>query len=201
MTAPNRMIRKLRRELERELRELPAPSPPAGLLDAIRREIPAELAPAKDEPGGGAATPTPWRRRPLFRLAASLAVVAIGLALALRVGERPAPSDTPSSKTVRIESAPLAPAETVEASSASSSAASSSATKKEEDSLKGKKERQRNLDDRASTANSATPPPSTESLSSLSGTPRGRRVESADVGQAAAAAPAPPAPAAAGAEL
>jgi Ca-activated chloride channel family protein len=80
MNAPNRLRR---RELERELVDVPTPPPPADLLDRIRGEIPADL-------GAGAPAPSsrvrePWHRRPLARLAAGLAVAAVGLTIALQV--------------------------------------------------------------------------------------------------------------------
>ena len=44
MTRPESRYRDRRREIERELADVPAPAPPADLLDAIRSEIPADLA-------------------------------------------------------------------------------------------------------------------------------------------------------------
>jgi len=76
--------RDARRDLERRLGEIPTPPPPADLLERIRAEIPADLAPANPPTQASKA----WHRRPLVRLAASLAIVAVGLAIALRVAER-----------------------------------------------------------------------------------------------------------------
>ncbi len=86
-----RIDRTRRRRLERELRELPAPPPPADLLGRIRAEIPENLA-AANEPGGGPAPRRPWHRTPLFRMAASIAVVALAATVAWQTLElRPAP--------------------------------------------------------------------------------------------------------------
>jgi Ca-activated chloride channel family protein len=109
--------RAARRALERELRELPTPPPPAGLLDALRAEIPGELA-SNDDPhagrgrGAGRGPIRRWHRHPLARLAASLAVVGLGVALAGRVGREPAPpAGTTASESgprrVVTETAPL----------------------------------------------------------------------------------------------
>ena len=80
MTTP---FRHRRRELERELADVPTPQPPAGLLDEIRNEIPADLRAGLPAPAPRA----PWHQRPLLRLAASLAAVAVGLSIALQVIE------------------------------------------------------------------------------------------------------------------
>jgi Ca-activated chloride channel homolog len=76
MTTPHRLRR---RELERELRHLPAPPPPAELLAALRAEIPADLVAAN------AGSPAPRGDSPWLRLAAALAVVAVGLTIALQI--------------------------------------------------------------------------------------------------------------------
>jgi Ca-activated chloride channel homolog len=88
----NRLNRDRRRELERELRDVsnPTPTPPADLLDRIRKDIPADLGTdhATDEK-----TDRRWKRRAAYRLAATLAVGAIGLFLAYRTTrETPAPA-------------------------------------------------------------------------------------------------------------
>ena len=82
MTRPATNYRDRRRELARELADVPAPPPPADLLDAIRDEIPADLAVAEracprspDAHGGG---------RPALPLAASIAFVAFGALVVLR---------------------------------------------------------------------------------------------------------------------
>jgi hypothetical protein len=51
MTRSEYRYRDRRREIERELADVPAPAPPADLLDAIRSEIPADLV-TSSEPGG-----------------------------------------------------------------------------------------------------------------------------------------------------
>ncbi len=104
MTRPTR---KLRRALEDELRRLPAPPPPAGLLDRIRADIPATLAaapaaaePARDAPRGA------WHRRPAFRLAAALAVAALAGTVAwqtMKARESTVPSR--SAKSAEVERA------------------------------------------------------------------------------------------------
>jgi len=76
-----RASRDARRRLEAELGDLPTPPPPSDLFDRIRDEIPDDLSAANAPAGGRRA----WHRRPLVRLAASLAVVAIGISIAYRV--------------------------------------------------------------------------------------------------------------------
>jgi len=74
---------KQRRDLERRLGEIPAPPPPADLLAKIRAEIPSTLDAANT---GSASKPgRPRLSPPVLRLAAALAVVAVGLAIATRV--------------------------------------------------------------------------------------------------------------------
>lgn len=79
----NRLNRNDRRELERELREMPAPPPPADLLDKIRADIPADLRAANE-----AGRAKPLHRTTAFKLAASIAVAAVGIGLAWRTMER-----------------------------------------------------------------------------------------------------------------
>lgn len=83
MNRPNRLDRTTRRELERELREMPAPPPPADLLDKIRADIPADLRAANE-----AGRAKPLHRTTAFKLAASIAVAAVGIGLAWRTMER-----------------------------------------------------------------------------------------------------------------
>jgi Ca-activated chloride channel family protein len=77
--------RQLRRQLESELRDAPASPPPADLLAKIQAEIPADRHAANSPapPAGGRFTATAG-----LRLAASLAVAAIGVVLAFRTAER-----------------------------------------------------------------------------------------------------------------
>jgi len=157
-----------RRELESELRDLPTPPPPAGLLDAIRREIPAELVPANST----APAPRPWHRSPLLRLAASLAVVAAGLTIALRVADRPAAQPGPSSGT-QVE----APA-TIDRSGSAAKAEERETSERERGSsavAAGQNE--------AARTDVATPSPKVFPISQEAGTPhRGATVDSADAG-------------------
>ena len=70
MTRPATNYRDRRRELARELANVPTPPPPADLLDAIRGEIPADL-----EAVSGPALPGRlpwWRSRSLLSLPRSL---------------------------------------------------------------------------------------------------------------------------------
>jgi Ca-activated chloride channel family protein len=78
MTTPHTVRR---RELERELRQLPAPPPPADLLAKLRAEIPADLAAANAD----APPPAPRSGATWLRLAASLAIVAVGLTISLQI--------------------------------------------------------------------------------------------------------------------
>jgi Ca-activated chloride channel family protein len=83
----NRLTRPRRRELERELTGLPTPPPPDDLLDKIIEEIPADLgSTTPGEPGGPRRR---WHATPAFRLAATVAIAAVGVVLAYRVLERP----------------------------------------------------------------------------------------------------------------
>ena len=85
----NRLNRTHRRELERELRDLPTPpAPPAGLLDRIREEIPADLGTDAAHRASGARRP--WHATAGFRLAATIAIATVGVALAYRTLNRPA---------------------------------------------------------------------------------------------------------------
>ena len=85
MTRPAPNYRDRRRELARELADVPTPPPPADLLDAIRSEIPADLA-AASEPAP--AHERPWWRSKVLPLAASIAFVAVGAAIVLRNTDR-----------------------------------------------------------------------------------------------------------------
>jgi Ca-activated chloride channel family protein len=95
MTTPHTLRR---RELERELRQLPAPPPPADLLAKLRAEIPADLTAANAD----APLPAPRNGAVWLRLAASLAIVAVGLTIASQIvrerGLEPAKDERPSSK-------------------------------------------------------------------------------------------------------
>ncbi len=95
MTRPAPDYRDRRRELARELADVPAPPPPADLLDAIRDEIPADLAVA----GEPAAPERPWWRSPALPLAASIAFVAVGALVVLRFTGRPEIPTSPSGPT------------------------------------------------------------------------------------------------------
>ena len=89
MTRPDVRYRDRRRELERELSDVPAPPPPADLLDAIRRDIPADLETASEPAGESPAVvlPRPWWRTTSLRLAAAVAFVALGAAVMLRLSD------------------------------------------------------------------------------------------------------------------
>ena len=66
MNRPNRLTRHDRRELERELRDVPTTPPPADLLDKIRADVPNHLRAANaSEPR------RPLHRRPALQLAAT----------------------------------------------------------------------------------------------------------------------------------
>ncbi|HSM15084.1 MAG TPA: von Willebrand factor type A domain-containing protein, partial [Thermoanaerobaculia bacterium] len=105
----NRLNRNDRRRLEQELRDVPTPPPPADLLDRIREEIPDHLPAANEpEPDAGGT----WFRRPVFRLAATIAIAALGVTLAWRTLDRraaeqaaqetlaSAPAEAPADATV-----------------------------------------------------------------------------------------------------
>jgi Ca-activated chloride channel family protein len=94
MTAPRR------RSLEQELASLPAPAPPAGLADAIKREIPAglRLLPAP---------PAPSRRRPTpFQVAAALFLAVTAGYLGQRAMRQPPP---PAPRPAAVPSRPAPP--------------------------------------------------------------------------------------------
>lgn len=84
----NRLDRTHRRALEQELRDVPTPPPPADLLDRIQADIPKHLTAANEGAGAPASSPRrPWHKTPFFRMAASIAVVALGVTLAWRTLE------------------------------------------------------------------------------------------------------------------
>jgi len=81
----NRLDRIRRRELEQELRDVPTSPPPADLLDRIQADIPQHLTAANEGDGAPSrSSRRPWHRTPLFRMAASIAVVTLGVTLAWR---------------------------------------------------------------------------------------------------------------------
>ncbi len=82
----NRLDRIHRRELEQELRDVPTSPPPSDLLDRIHADIPKHLT-AANESGDAPPPRRPWHRTPLFRMAASIAVVTLGVTLAWRTLE------------------------------------------------------------------------------------------------------------------
>ena len=112
MSTPNRPTRESRRQLERELRELPTAPPPADLLDRIRRDIPDTLGAASgaDADGPqGAASGARGRGTPWLRLAAMLAVGALGVTLAYRVSRDAGDTAGPAARPVTAQEPQTAP--------------------------------------------------------------------------------------------
>ena len=182
-----RLPRPRRRELERELRGVATPPPPpADLLAKIVEEIPEDL-------GAGATHEArrprrPWHATTAFRLAATVAIAAVGVVLAYRTLERPRGQEV----------APLARREGVTATAEPRRDQPTVQTRKvtEAAPLAESKSKDEKLSDTEGTAErqapSGTPaapaPPALESLSSLE-----KKVTEAAPGTAAEApAPAPP---------
>jgi len=88
-----RFNRNDRRQLEAELRSLPTPPPPTDLLDRLKAEIPPSLGAAQDEEvEAPRSTPSGRTRRWPLRLAASIALAALGGLVAWQVNERMTPT-------------------------------------------------------------------------------------------------------------
>lgn len=86
MSNAHRNTERRLQEIEQRLRDFEAPEAPPSLIESIQAEIPAELGSS-----GGGARPG---RRGLYRLAASLAVVAVGGLLGYRLlQDGPQPGD------------------------------------------------------------------------------------------------------------
>lgn len=81
-----------RKRIVEDLRAQAVPEPPAGLEEALRRDVPEELELAPEVSGGGEGGRTPSGRRRRYLLAAASVVLAVGAGvLALRVMERVEP--------------------------------------------------------------------------------------------------------------